>query len=177
LILGKKTIHYPVLDSTNDEARRLIRGGAGEGLVVVADAQTSGRGKPGFAWFSPPGNLYLSAVIKPYKNQRDLAPITLLAAVAARAASRLPLVIKWPNDLLLHGQKLGGILTERVPSGHLIIGIGINLNSQRQDFPGALRRTATSLRIATGKKIAVRQFTERLLAELNQAYRQFLAKR
>ncbi|HVN67193.1 MAG TPA: biotin--[acetyl-CoA-carboxylase] ligase, partial [Candidatus Sulfotelmatobacter sp.] len=126
MIVGKKILHYSTLDSTNAEARRLIKKGEGEGLVVVAGAQAAGRGKPGRRWHSPLGNVYFSAVLKPYKNPRELAPITLLGALAARAAlkktANLPVVIKWPNDLLVHGRKVGGILTERLTAGQLIVG-------------------------------------------------------
>lgn len=172
MIIGKKIVHYNELDSTNTEARRLIKKGAGEGLVVIADCQTKGKGKPGSGWESPAGNLYLSAVVKPYKNQRELAPIVLLGALAGRAALGLPAVIKWPNDLLAGGKKIGGVLTERLPDGHLIIGIGLNLNV----VPAAVRRTATSLRAETGKKADPEKFAAALIAALDLEYRSFLKR-
>jgi BirA family biotin operon repressor/biotin-[acetyl-CoA-carboxylase] ligase len=176
LIIGRRIIHYKTLDSTSTEARRLIRQGAGEGLVVIADRQTAGRGKPGSRWHSPPGNLYFSAVVKPFKNPRELAPITLLGALAARAVierkTRLPVVIKWPNDLLVRGRKVGGILTERLPSGHLIIGIGLNVNS----IPPEVKQTATSLRRLTGKKYPARKMAVGLSAALDREYKLFLKK-
>jgi BirA family biotin operon repressor/biotin-[acetyl-CoA-carboxylase] ligase len=174
MIIGKKICYYRTLDSTSTEARRLIAGGAGEGLVVVAGQQTRGRGKPGSRWFSPAGNLYFSAVVKPFKNPQELAPITLLGALAARAVigrlTRLPIVIKWPNDLQIGGRKVGGVLTERLPSGHLIIGIGLNLNT----VPAAVKRTAVSLRQLTGKKYGPRAVASRLRTELDKEYKLFL---
>lgn len=154
----------------------MVRKGEGEGLVVVADAQTKGKGKPGRSWFSPKGNLYFSAVVKPYRNPRDLSPITLLAALAARSAvvglTKLPVVIKWPNDLLVQGKKIGGVLAERVQSGHIIIGIGINLNN----VPAEVKRTATSLRVLTGKRFEPKRIADSLIAELDKEYCLFLKK-
>lgn len=171
MILGKKLIRLAQIDSTNDEARRLIKTGAGEGLVVVAESQTAGRGKPGNVWFSPPGNLYLSAVVTPRKNPQELTPITLLAALAAKRAIETlcpaAVVIKWPNDLLVGGKKIGGILTERVASGHIIIGLGINLISGQG---------WSSLHSQTGKKIDLESLLKALLAELERAYLAYLAK-
>ena len=176
MIIGQRIIHYPAVDSTNEAARRLIKQGLGEGLVVVAERQTKGRGKPGSRWFSPRGNLYFSAVIEPYKNPRELAPITLIGALAARAVlmrlAKLPVIIKWPNDLQIHGRKVGGILTERLSSGQVIIGIGLNLNS----VPAEVKRTAVSLRQLTGKKYLPRTALRRLNIELDKEYQLFLKR-
>ncbi len=180
MIIGKKIIHLKEIDSTNDEARRLIGAGEGEGLVVTAGRQTRGKGKPGSAWFSPAGNLYLSAVIKPYKNPRDLSPVTLFSALAVRTAilklTGLPAVIKWPNDLRLRGKKVCGILTERLASGQIIIGIGLDVNLTRRSLPADLKATATSLRLETGKKYSLKKCTALLLAALNDEYRAFLGE-
>ena len=180
MIIGKKILHYKEIDSTNEEARRLIKQGEGEGLVVVAERQTKGRGKPGAGWFSPRGGLYLSAVVNPRKNQKALAPITLLGALAARSMIagmiKLPAVIKWPNDLLIHGKKAGGVLTERVPSGHVIIGIGVNINNDRKSFPGELKETATSLMIEARRKTAIKTCVAALLHALDREYLAYLSK-
>lgn len=172
MIIGKKIIRYKIIDSTNDEAKRLINKGEGEGLVVVAQTQTRGRGKPGSVWLSPSGNLYLSVVIKPYKNPKDLAPITLLGALAARAmiakVSKLAAVIKWPNDLLLHGKKVAGILTERLAGGEIIVGIGLNVNTAPNGF--------ASLAGAAKKKFFLPRCFKALLAELDREYLAYLAE-
>lgn len=173
MILGKKIIRYQQIDSTSDEARRLIK--TGEGLVVTAERQTGGRGQPGRRWLSPAGNLYLSAVVKPYKNPAQLAPITILAALAVRSTikqvSKLDAVIKWPNDLRIKGKKVGGILTERT-GGCLIIGVGLNVNT----LPAALRRRATSLRRETGRRFDLKKLTAALLAALEREYLAYLSE-
>src|SRR3989339_1403747 len=120
MVIGNKILRFNNLDSTSDEARRLIDGGkAVEGLVIIADQQTKGRGKPGSNWFSAPClGLYLSVVLKPYKNPNDLSPLTLLVAqVVVRAIKEytgLSATIKLPNDVLLNGKKVCGILLERL---------------------------------------------------------------
>ncbi len=180
MIIGKKIVRLDSIDSTSDEARRRIKNSEGEGLAVIAKRQSRGRGKPGSAWFSPPGNLYLSVVIKPYKNPKDLVPITLLGALAARAMivslTKLPVVIKWPNDLRVHGKKIGGVLTERLASGHVIIGLGLNINSERRAFPAELKASATSLKIESGKKFALNKCAASLLRELDCEYLAYLSK-
>jgi len=181
MIIGKKIIHYKEIDSTNDQARRLVKEGLGEGAVIIADTQTKGRGKPGSAWFSPAGvGVYLSAVVKPYKNPDDLAPITLLGAGAAVSAimrtTGLEAEIKPPNDVLLKGKKLCGILVERVASAHLIIGLGLNLNTSAQSFPEDLKDHATSLLIESGKSYNLREFANILIAELDKEYLAYLTK-
>jgi len=180
LIIGKRIIRYRQIDSTIVEARGLIKIGGGVVLVVVAAAQSKGRGKPGSRWHSPKGNVYFSAVIKPYKSPRGLAPITLLGALAARAAikktARLSVIVKWPNDLLINRRKVGGVLTERLASGELIIGIGINVNGQAKDFPPELQTSATSLRLQTKRRYSVAGFIKKLTAELDREYLAYLAK-
>ena len=147
---------------------------------MTAGRQTRGRGKLGRQWLSPAGNLYFSAVLKPYKNPRDLAPITLFSALAARALivrlTKLPVVVKWPNDLLVHNKKIGGILTERLASGQVIVGIGLNVNAGRRAFPGALKQNATSLALETGRKFSLPRCVALLCALLDEEYRDFLGK-
>lgn len=176
MVIGREIIRYPELDSTNEEARRLIKRGKSEGVVVIADRQTNGRGKPGSSWESPPGNLYFSAILKPFRSPADLAPLTLFSALAARAAildlADLPVVVKWPNDLLVHGRKVAGILVEGLGDGNLVVGIGINVNVA--SFPPPLAEKATSLLIATGRNFTLDRLTAALIARLNQNYRSFL---
>lgn len=180
-IIGKEIIRYGEIDSTNDEARRLIAKGAGEGTVVVAGAQSRGRGKPGNRWFSPrDAGVYLSAVVKPFKNPKDLGPITQLGAKAAVSAIKkttgLPAKIKLPNDVLINDKKAGGVLVERVVSGHLIIGIGVNVNNEAASFPPEISAAATSLKIESGEDQVLSDFTGLLVGELNKEYLAYLAK-
>ncbi len=131
--------YYDTLVSSNQEAARLARDGAPEGSLVVADAQSGGKGRLGRVWASPPGlNLYFSMLLRPRMRAEHAAQWTLLTGVAAKATMdrlQIPGVsIKWPNDLLAEGRKLGGILTEMRLRGEkvgaVIIGVGINVNMQ-----------------------------------------------
>ncbi len=149
--------HFETLDSTNDLAKQLAAQGAPEGAVVVAEAQTGGRGRLGREWNSPPGvGLYVSLVLRPMLPPMELPQITLTTAVAVvRAVRRVAGVapgIKWPNDLLLDGKKLGGILTEMETESdrirHVVVGLGLNVNNP--EFPPELAATATSLALAAG---------------------------
>jgi len=154
-------LHYEdTVDSTNRVAMELARRGAPEGTVVLADCQTAGRGRLQRSWQSPPGcNLYLSVILRPAIPPHDAAQITLLAGVAvAEAISAVcpeRVGIKWPNDLLIGGRKVCGILTEtRMAAGGIdsvIVGVGLNVNMERADFDPAHRETATSLREETGR--------------------------
>jgi len=144
--------HYETIGSTNDEARRLARAGAPEGTLVCADAQQKGRGRRGRSWQSPPGNLYLSLVLRPDAPPSRapqlgfVAALALVDAVEQLAGPRLPLRFKWPNDVLADRAKLAGILleSEMAAGGGLdfvILGIGVNLVSA----PNNLEYPATSL--------------------------------
>lgn len=145
--------------STNDEAKRLARDGAPAGTVVVAAEQTAGRGTRGRAWHSPPGlGLYLSIVLRP--PIPDLAGLPLRAAWAVRdavrAATGVAAEVEPPNDLVLGGRKLGGILCESAFEGgrleFAVVGIGLNLDHGPGDFPPALAETAVSLRMISGRR-------------------------
>lgn len=181
MIIGKKILRYQTIDSTNQEARRLIAKGSGEeGTVLVAATQTKGEGKLGSVWHSPVGNLYFSCIIKPHKNPQQLAPFTFLAALAVYRVLTgyclKGLIIKWPNDVLVNGKKICGILTERLASGQLIVGIGLNVNTNKGDFPPILRRSATSLLLERGKQTALSPLLRKILAELEVEYLAYLFK-
>ncbi len=181
MIIGKKIIRYDEIDSTNDEVKRLVKKGLGEGAVIVSDSQTKGRGKPGSAWFSPAGvGVYLSAVVKPFKNPDHLSSITLIGARAVvnaiKKTTGFEAEIKPPNDVLLKDKKISGILVERLASGHLIIGLGVNLNTSVESFPEDLRDHATSLMIESGKSYNLQDFINLLIAELDKEYLAYLAK-
>ncbi|MFH1361667.1 MAG: biotin--[acetyl-CoA-carboxylase] ligase [bacterium] len=179
MLIGKEIICYSTLDSTNDEAKRLIGKGLGEGGVVVADEQTAGRGKPGRSWFSPKGSgLYLSAIVKPHKNPKDLGEITMVGARAVVAlieqVADLPAEIKFPNDVLVAGKKICGILTERLASGHVIMGIGLNVNLPQDLFLPELKNSATSLFVETQKTYEIKKLSHQLIVCLDKEYQLFL---
>jgi len=180
-IIGKKIIKYSELDSTNDEAKRLIRAGLSEGVVIVAGLQTKGRGKPSRSWFSPVGDgVYLSAIVKPYISPKDLSSITSVGAIAVintiKNLSGLLAKVKLPNDVMLNGKKISGVLTERVLGGHVIIGIGVNINNELGSFPDEIKNAATSLKIELGEVFDPDLFLEQLILELDKEYIAYLAK-
>jgi BirA family biotin operon repressor/biotin-[acetyl-CoA-carboxylase] ligase len=154
----KEIIHYRETDSTNARARELADGGAPEGTLVVAERQTRGRGRKGRAWFSPPGaGIYASLILRPSMPANETTRITFLTAVAAAEAllhlTELDVRIKWPNDLLVNGKKIAGILTEinteRGALDYAVVGLGMNVNTP--GFPDDIKETATSVLIETGK--------------------------
>lgn len=149
------------VDSTNEEAKRQAQTGAAEGLVVWADSQTSGRGRRGRVWVSPKGNLYFSMLLRPQGSAGAVAQLGFAAALAVGEAAlsllppETPLAYKWPNDVLLAGNKLAGILLESQAASDgkvdwLIVGIGVNLVS----FPELTEYPATSLAAAGAEIIA-----------------------
>ena len=157
-------IHFlPVVDSTNRLALKLAREGAAEGTVVFADCQTRGRGRLQRVWQSPPGcNLYASFLLRPAIAPADAARITLTAGVAVAEMISLfcpeGVGLKWPNDVLIRGRKVCGILTEMKTTGRaldaVVVGIGLNVNIAAEDFDPAYRETATSLREETGRSFS-----------------------
>lgn len=150
---GWRLVCYDSVGSTNEEAKHLARGGAAEGTVVWAREQTAGRGRLGHGWVSPPGNLYVSLVLRPDCPPRRAAHLGFAAALAvgdalAALAPRLQtLLYKWPNDVLVNGRKIAGILLESEMAepdelAFLIVGVGVNLASS----PSLTEYPATSLR-------------------------------
>jgi len=160
--VGSRVDYHPTLDSTNLRADALARAGAPEGTLVIADAQTAGRGRVGRSWFSPPGrNLYLSLILRPdlRPDQAHAYAFVGALAVADLAAARIgragAVEIKWPNDVLASGRKLSGVNLPAWIEGDriaaLVLGIGLNVNLAADELPAELRSLATSLRIETGQ--------------------------
>ncbi len=174
--------HFEEVASTNDLAKELAARGAPEGTLVVAEAQSRGRGRLGRWWESPPGTgLYVSLVLRPALPPTEMPQITLTTAVAVvravNRASGVALGIKWPNDLLLAGKKLGGILTEMETESeqirHLVVGLGLNVNNPA--FPAELADIATSLALATGRRHSRVRLLQAWLEEFEALYGRFLA--
>ena len=182
-VVGRRIEYFEEVESTNSEALRLAQQGAPEGTVVMADAQTRGRGRLDRVWESPPSkNLYLSVLLRPDipAVSSSLIPLMTGVAVAEVVAQYCPgrVRLKWPNDVLVGGKKICGILTEMRTRGDrvhfLVVGMGVNLNMQKLDFPRELRETATSLRIETGGDVDRLDFAVRLFESLERWYRVFL---
>jgi len=177
-------VHRDSIDSTNLLAASLAREGAGEGTIVVAEQQTAGRGRLGRSWVSPARvNFYGSVVLRPAIPPLEVPRLTLVAGIAVaeaiRATTPLAAAIKWPNDVLLDGRKVAGVLTELEAEADrvrfVIVGIGVNLNATREHFPPELRDKATSLALAGGAPVDRAAFAAALLAALDDAYASFLA--
>ncbi len=178
------TIHrFDRLQSTNDTAIRMAEDGAPEGTVVVAGEQTSGRGRHGRHWISPEGEgLYLSIILRPnlpFDRLWQMAFVESVAvAEAVRQVSGLAPQIKWPNDVLINGRKVCGILVETRGRGDggtgrpVVIGIGINVNNG--EFPPEIADKATSIMLETGSPISPRQVEEALLSCLDGLYTEYL---
>lgn len=175
--IGRKMVHFFRTDSTNSVALRMAAEGAAHGTVVVAEEQTAGRGRFGRNWYSEKTNgIYVSVILRPSLAPASAPILTLMAGVAAHRAlasiTGLPLDIRWPNDLLVNGKKVCGILTEmsaEVDQLHyVVIGTGINVNHRA--LPAALEGIATSLRIEGRKVYSRAQILVALLKELERAY-------
>lgn len=172
----------PECESTNLIARALALQGAPEGTAVFADRQTAGRGRMGRRFQSPSGGgLYMSILLRPAVPAVEAATITACAGAAVAEAVECcysaPVQIKWVNDLLLAGKKFCGILTESVLSGpksyFLVLGIGINVNTDTALFPPEVQQRATSLLSATGKRLPPEQVAAAALDRIAAFYRHF----
>ncbi len=172
-----RTLHYrDTLPSTNEFAFRLASEGAFHGEVVIAEQQTAGKGRRGRSWVSPAGvNLYCSTVLRPDLPPQRAAEMTLTAAVALAETIReagVDASIKWPNDVMVAGKKVAGILTELSAEPDrvhfVILGIGVNLNVKQKDLPDELRDIATSLFEARGQPVPRALFTAALLTRLEE---------
>jgi BirA family biotin operon repressor/biotin-[acetyl-CoA-carboxylase] ligase len=183
--IGKTIHHFDSLDSTNAKAYQLALDGAEEGEVVISESQAKGKGRLGRQWFSPPFlNLYVSVILRPTISPHQASLITLMAAVATAEAIRefsgsLPL-IKWPNDILLRDRKVAGLLNEvhsEIDRIHFVIlGIGVNLNTDENRFPKEIRAAATSLKIEMGQTISRKAFLQVFLRELERWYSIFISE-
>lgn len=183
---GRRLEYRESVGSTNDLAKQLARAGAPEGLLVIADEQTAGKGRLGRAWTTPKGSaLAMSLVLRPQLPPMQAPRITLVAAVAVAKAVRevtgLQAGIKWPNDLQLAGRKFCGILTEMEAEmervGFVVCGMGINVNLPREALPDEFRATATSLRAEVGLPVARAPLVRAVMAQFESAYGDLIAGR
>ncbi len=178
--IGKDIKFFKETESTNTIAREMAKS-VEDGTVVIAESQTGGRGRLGRKWISPEGGIWLSIILKPGMQPEHASRITLLAGVSVARTIRalgLPAKIKWPNDILINGKKVCGILTEigaevdRID--YIIVGIGIDANVDTESFPGEIRDISTSLKKELGKEIDRAEFIRELLKEFEIIYLKFL---
>jgi len=183
-VIGREIVYFAETDSTNHRAALLAEGGAKDGTVIVAEAQSAGKGRLGRRWASPAGvNLYLSIILRPTIAPRAAPLLTFLSSLATARTIELECglrpTVKWPNDVLLDGCKVAGLLnemnaeTERV--NYVILGIGVNLNMTQEQFPADLRYPATSLALALQHPVDRVRFCRRLLSEIDLLYRDYPA--
>ena len=163
-MIGTPRVHHRVADSTNERAKDLARAAAPHGTLVTASEQTAGRGRQGRTWLARPGSAVLMSVV--LRDPPESLP--LAAAVAVAEAVPADCLIKWPNDVLLDGRKLAGILVEGRPQeGWAVLGIGLNVSTPAADFPAELRDIATSLAAALGEAPDTEEVLAALLARLD----------
>lgn len=158
--LGRNIKFLEEVDSTNNEIRRMAESGAPDGTLAIAEIQTAGKGRRGRSWTSPKGSgIWMSFLLRPDFAPEYASMLTLVTAMAVEKAIRqetgLDCQIKWPNDIVLDGKKICGILTEMSTEEdsirYVVVGIGINVNTR--DFPEEIRKTATSLAIESGHSV------------------------
>jgi BirA family biotin operon repressor/biotin-[acetyl-CoA-carboxylase] ligase len=180
-MFAKRIHHFFRTDSTNRVAMELGYAGEPEGAVILAEEQTAGRGRAGRSWHSErAAGIYVTLLLRPKISPVQAPLLTMMAGLSAHAAIQAQTGfepdVKWPNDLILNGKKLGGILTEMHAEPTLvrfvIVGIGINVN--QETFPSELHRVATSLRAETGKTQSRLELLARLLREFETDYNRFL---
>ena len=180
--LGKKIVYKETVDSTNAEVRRRAEEGEDNGLLVVADGQTLGKGRRGRSWESPKGtNLYFSMLLKPDFAPDKASMITLVAAYSVatviRKTTGLDAKIKWPNDIVVGKKKVCGILTEmsmeRDYIHHVVVGIGINVNEENYSIE--LEQMATSLKKERGNLVLRANLLCDILSQFEKDYLTFLA--
>lgn len=182
-LIGSQVRCFDETDSTNLQACRLGDEGEADGLVVIADRQSCGKGRLGRQWESPAGvNLYASILLRPAILPVEAPKLTFLSAVAVCRAmtncTGLQPTVKWPNDILLDGAKVAGLLNEMSSETdqvhYVVLGIGVNLNMRVDQFPADLRYPATSLAIITGQPVSRLDFTRSLLQEIDALYQVYL---
>lgn len=179
---GQKLYVYEEVDSTQTIAHKLAREGAPSGTLIIADHQTAGKGRLGRSWFSPPGTgIWMSLIIRPDIPLSNAPQLTLLSAVALAQVLKeyaKEVGIKWPNDLLIHGKKVAGILTELNAEpdriNYVVIGIGLNVNQEAEHFPEELGNVATSLRLETGTVISRNKLIIELIHRWEKVYSLYL---
>src|SRR5690625_363405 len=181
--LGRKMIHKESIPSTQRIAHELALDGAKHGTIVLADEQTKGKGRVQKSFHSKKGQgIWMSIILRPdippyLAPQLTLLTATVLANVMDRYANVTP-QIKWPNDVLIDGKKVSGILTEMQAEQdqvlYVIIGVGININQQKSDFPEEIKERVTSLKMASGQSWDLVPFIQELLQTFEVKYNQFI---
>lgn len=179
--IGEEIFCFPEIDSTNTRAKQLAEEGHPSGTLVVAEQQIAGRGRRGRSWESPSGRgIFMTLMMKPDISPNNASMLTLVAALAVAAAIRKctgrPAGIKWPNDIVMNGKKVCGILTEMSAQvdyvNHVVVGIGINVHND--SFPEELTQMATSLYLETGERFHRASLMEEVWEQFEKYYDIFI---
>lgn len=180
---GKNIYHYDRVSSTNSIARLMADCGAGADTMVMSESQSQGKGRRSRYWECPPGRgILMSMILRPQIAVRDIPQLTLLAGVAVaeslQKTSRCDAGIKWPNDIIIDGKKVCGILAESMTSRRygqaVIVGAGINVNQEQDELPPDCQATSTSLKLQTGHNLPRLQILKEFIRSWNEHYRCFL---
>lgn len=177
-IIGKKVLFFEEVDSTNNKAKQ-IASEEKEGTVVISEVQTSGRGRRGREWNSPKGGIYISFILKPNIPPEKAPQLTLVSSLALAETlnsmdKKLDAKIKWPNDILIKGKKISGILTELSSDiekiNHIVVGVGVNLNTDKNALP----ETGTSLKTEMGENVSIKLFLKLFLEHFDLVYKEYI---
>ncbi|NMC76512.1 MAG: biotin--[acetyl-CoA-carboxylase] ligase [Candidatus Methanofastidiosa archaeon] len=177
-IIGKKILFFKEVDSTNNRAKQIALEEK-EGAVVISEKQTSGRGRRGRKWESPEGGIAISFILKPNVSPERAPQMTLISSLALvetlnKIHNGLNAKIKWPNDILISGKKISGILTELSADmekiNYVVVGVGVNLNSTVENLP----ENATSLKIETKEQVSIKQFLKSFFDHYDKLYLEYL---
>ncbi len=181
--LGQHLIYFDSIGSTQKETQHLAEDGAPHGTLVITSHQMTGRGRLGRTWSMPKGKgIAMSLILRPKLSINRIPQLTLIAAVAVYKAitevTGIQTDIKWPNDILVMGKKIVGILTEMQTEGTnvkaVIIGMGMNINANKNDFPEEIRHVATSLKTLTGKEHDMSLIVQTILFYFEELYLRYL---
>ncbi|QZY54705.1 biotin--[acetyl-CoA-carboxylase] ligase [Crassaminicella profunda] len=183
--IGRKIHHFESIDSTNTLAKKMAAEGAPEGTVIIAEEQTGGRGRLGRTWESPKGTgIWMSIILRPNIVPTEATKITQITAAAVAMGLRSiigdDVGIKWPNDIIIHKKKTCGILTEMSAElnsvNYIVVGIGINVNVDPNEFPEEVRGVATSIKAYTGMIVSRKNIVKEILHAFEDLYLDFIEK-
>ncbi len=182
---GRTILLSHEVDSTNKRAKELAVHGAREGIVVIAETQTKGRGRHGREWISPTGGLWFSLVLRPKLCPAATSKLNFVAGLAVAEVLSgmfdLKVEVKWPNDVLVNGRKICGVISEMKTTDEtinfVVVGVGVNVNFNVKDvFPRRLREAVTSLEDELGRRIQLEGLFKTLLEKMESLYEQFIKK-
>lgn len=181
-LIGKEIIHFDTIDSTNIQAKKIANSSLTNGTILVAEEQTLGRGRLGRQWISPKyKGIWMSIILTPEILPSDAHKISIIAAAAIHislSSLGISALIKWPNDILINNKKVCGILTEMSAElnkiNYLVVGIGINVNADEDDFPVELKKIATSIKLETNITVDRKKLFSEIVNNFEKLYLDFI---